>query len=66
MKQIFDYIESLKITQGAHVGESFTLLPWEKRFLRGALAEGVSTAALSIGRGNRKEYSRSSTSDMRY
>ena len=48
-----DYIASLTVTQGAGTGEPFRLLPWQRRFLRGAFAvEGDS--ALSIGRGNGK------------
>ena len=44
-------IEGLTITQGAGAGEPFRLLPWQRRFLRGAFAvEG--DAALSIARGN--------------
>ena len=51
MNEIFDYIESLTVSQGMHVGSNFELLPWQKRFLRGAFASGVHTAALSIARG---------------
>ena len=48
-----DYISTLKITQGAGSGSLIRLLPWQRRFLRGAFAvEGV--AALSIARGNGK------------
>ena len=47
------YIEGLTITQGAGTGEPFRLLPWQRRFLRGAFGvEGDS--ALSISRGNGK------------
>lgn len=54
MKALIDYISGLKVTQGAHAGKSFTVLPWQRRFIRGAFAPGVQTAALSIGRGNGK------------
>ena len=54
---ISQYIEqNLTIGQGFHAGEPFVLLPWEKRFLRGAFsAKGDNTvASLTIGRGNGK------------
>ena len=45
-----DYVGSLTITQGAGAGARIRLLPWQRRFLRGAFAvEG--DAALSIARG---------------
>ena len=47
------FISTLTISQGAGRGEPFRLLPWQRRFLRGAFAvEG--DAALSIARGNGK------------
>ena len=47
------YIGSLTISQGAGTGEPFRVLPWQRRFLRGAFGvEGDS--ALSISRGNGK------------
>lgn len=46
-----DYIASLRITQGDGTGEPFRVLPWQRRFLRGAFGvEGDS--ALSIAGGN--------------
>lgn len=48
------YVEGLTVTQGAGAGEPFRLLPWERRFLRGALAPGRLSAALSVARGNGK------------
>lgn len=53
-KQLKDYFNSLVVTQGDRVGEAFTLFPWETKFLAGAFAPDVQTAALSIGRGNGK------------
>ena len=48
-----DYIGTLQITQGAGAGELIRLLPWQRRFLRGAFkVEG--DAALSVARGNGK------------
>ena len=54
MKALAEYIQTLTIGQGRHAGERFHLLGWQRRFLRGAFAPGVSDAALSIARGNGK------------
>ena len=48
------YIRSLSIGQGAHAGEPFKLLEWQRRFIRGAFSPDVQTAALSIARANGK------------
>lgn len=48
------YIGQLRITQGRFQGQHFELLPWERTFLAGAFAPGVTTAALTLGRGNGK------------
>ena len=49
------YIQSsLKITQGEGAGEPLRLFHWERRFLRGAMKPDVSTAALTVARGNGK------------
>ena len=47
-------IETLTITQGQGVGAPMRLFAWEKRFLRGAFSPDVTSAALSIARGNGK------------
>ena len=49
-----DYLRGLTITQGRLAGQPFKALPWERRFVRGAFADGVGTAALSVARGNGK------------
>ena len=54
LSELEQYIAKLKVVQGRHAGEPFTLLAWERRFLRGAFADGVKTSALSIARGNGK------------
>ena len=51
---LIEWIGGLTVTQGDGAGGPFPVLPWERRFLRGAFAPGVETAALSIGRGNGK------------
>ena len=48
------YIEGLTISQGRHAGQKFVLLPWERRYLRGAFKPGVMDAALSLARGGGK------------
>ena len=54
MKELYDYIKSLTVTQGGYAGQAFALLAWQRRFLKGAFAPEVHTAALSVGRGNGK------------
>ena len=48
------YIETLTISQGRHAGQPFQLLPWERRYIRGAFKPGVMDAALSLARGGGK------------
>ena len=48
------YIGGLVIGQGRLAGEPFKLLPWQRRFIKGALAPGVAEAALTVGRGGGK------------
>ena len=52
--RVIDYLGKLPVTQGAGIGRPLDLFPWERRFIRGALADGVEEAALSLGRGNGK------------
>ena len=54
MQPLIDYIQQFPITQGDHLGECVSLMPWQKKFLRKAFAPGVSTSGLSIARGNGK------------
>ncbi|WP_319826072.1 terminase TerL endonuclease subunit [Thalassovita sp.] len=48
------FLESLKIPEGPNSGKPIKLAPFQKQFVKGALADGVSVACLSIGRGNAK------------
>ena len=48
------WIGELTVTQGDGAGDAFPVLPWQRRFLRGAFAPGIETAALSLARGNGK------------
>ena len=54
MKGLPDYIQGLEVSQGPLAGQPVKLLPWERRFLRGAFAPKVTTAALTLARGNGK------------
>ena len=48
------YLGSLTVTQGRLAGYPFHVLPWQRRFVRGAFAPGIQSAALSVARGNGK------------
>ena len=48
------YLGTLTVTQGRRAGDPLTVLPWQARFVRGAFARGVQSAALSVARGNGK------------
>ena len=48
------YLAGLTISQGRHAGQPFTILPWQRRFVRGAFAADVTDAALAVARGNGK------------
>ena len=54
MKSLESYLSGLRVTQGRRAGEPFAVLPWQRRFVRGAFAPGVQSAALSVARGNGK------------
>ncbi len=47
-------LESLTVTQGSLAGQPFEVLPWQRRFVRGAFRPGVVRAALTCARGNGK------------
>jgi phage terminase large subunit-like protein len=48
------FLERLEIPEGPLAGRPLKLASFQKQFVKGALASGVSVAALSIGRGNAK------------
>lgn len=48
------FLQSLKIPEGKLAGQPLRLAEFQKRFVRGALADGVMVGVLSIGRGNAK------------
>ena len=52
--ELVTFLEKLTLSQGHLAGQKLTVLPWQKRFLKRAFADGVFTGALSVGRGNGK------------
>lgn len=48
------FLETLAIPEGPKAGDKVKLAPFQKQFVKGALADGVNVAVLSIGRGNAK------------
>ena len=54
MKALLAYLSGLTVSQGRLAGQTFTVLPWQRRFVHGAFAPGVHAAALSVARGNGK------------
>jgi phage terminase large subunit-like protein len=53
-KQVIDFIESLKVPEGPRAGQNVRLAPFQKKFIRGAMASKVLVGVLSVGRGNGK------------
>ena len=54
MKALESYLSGLTVSQGRRAGEPFVVLPWQRRFVRGAFAPGVQLAGLSVARANGK------------
>ena len=52
--EVIDYLGGLTVTQGRLAGTPLTLLPWQRRFVKGAFAPDVIAAALTVARGNGK------------
>ena len=48
------FLQGLKIPEGKLAGQPLKLAEFQRKFVRGALAEGVMVGVLSIGRGNAK------------
>ena len=53
-RRILEYCSNLEVTQGEGLGGPLRLFPWERRFLNRAFAPGVTSASLSVARGNGK------------
>ena len=52
--ELIEHLERYEVTQGALAGQRLHLMPWQRKFLRAVLRPDVSTAALSVARGNGK------------
>ena len=50
--EVIELLERLPVTQGRRVGERLTVLPWQRRLIRGIV--GSRTAAITVARGNGK------------
>lgn len=48
------FLEILTIPEGPLAGQRLKLAPFQKQFVKGALADGINVAVLRIGRGNAK------------
>ena len=53
-KRLIDSLEACPVGDGDLRGELFRVLPYQRRFLRGAFAAGVQRAGLSLARGGGK------------
>ena len=51
---LLPYLAGLTVSQGRLSGQPFDVLPWQARFVRGAFASGIQSAALSAARSNGK------------
>lgn len=51
---LIGHLSGLTVSQGRLAGERLTVWPWQKRFIRGTFREGVSSSALTLGRGGGK------------
>ncbi|WP_200907844.1 terminase large subunit domain-containing protein, partial [Gemmobacter sp. LW-1] len=49
-----EFLQTLIIPEGQLAGQPVKLAEYQKRFIRGALADGIMVGVLSIGRGNAK------------
>ena len=54
---LIEYLETLTVTQGRLAGEPFTVLPWQRRFLRMAFGT-PGDASMSLARANGKKHLR--------
>ena len=52
--KVIRFIEKLEVPTGALAGKRIRLAPYQKQFLHGALAKGVSVGVLSVARGGGK------------
>ena len=52
--ELIRWMEGLKITEGPLAGTDFHAMPFQRRFVKGIMGEGVKEGALSVGRWNGK------------
>ena len=52
--RVVEFLSGLTVSQGRLAAKPFEVLPWQRRFVGGALREGCQSAALSVARGNGK------------
>ena len=45
-----DYLSRLEVSQGRLAGQSFEVLRWQRRFIRGAFRDGVGRKAATVKR----------------
>ena len=50
LRALWVFLSELEVSQGEGAGDPFTLLPWQKRALRGAFGPAVRTAAITVSR----------------
>jgi phage terminase large subunit-like protein len=60
------FLESLTIPTGPLAGQPVKLAPFQKKFIRGALAKGIDVGVLSVGRGNGKSTTLSAGLSVRW
>lgn len=53
-ERAMQFLHALRIPEGPNAGKPVELAPFQRRFVDGALADGIAAAVLSIGRGNGK------------
>lgn len=53
-ERAMQFMHTLQIPEGPNAGKVVELAPFQRRFVEGAMADGIAAAVLSIGRGNAK------------
>ncbi len=53
-EKAMQFMHSLRVPEGPNAGNPVSLAPFQRQFIEGALADDLSNAILSIGRGNGK------------
>ena len=53
-EKALDFLQGLRIPEGPNAGKPLHLAPFQRQFVAGAMADDITAAILSIGRGNGK------------